>query len=181
KYMFPRAHAVAYVMMSFRVAYFKMYYPEVFYAVYFTVRADKFDIRYAAGGADAVLKNIRNIQAKGREASKQEEDMLTILEVVYEMNLRGIAMLPVDIHQSRATEFTIEDDGIRAPFAAIAGIGDTAANDIVKNIRAGERFRSVEEFQTKTGANSGAVKAMQEAGCFEGMAETNQMSMLDLL
>ena len=184
KYMFPRAHAVAYVMMSFRVAYFKMYYPEVFYAVYYTVRADVFDIRFAMGEPEELLKNIRDILSavkKRDDLSPPEKKKLTILEVIYEMKLRGIPMLPVDIYRSKATQFTIEEGGIRAPFSALAGVGDTAANDVVKKICANEKYCSIEDFQNKTGANSGMVKAMQEIGCFADMAETNQISLLDFL
>lgn len=176
KYMFPRAHAVAYVMMSFRVAYYKFHHPLAFYAVYFTVRADAFDVRYAMGGGDEVLKNIKRILAKGKEATNIENDLLTILEVVYEMNLRGIELLPVDIYKSDARNFRIEDGGIRAPFSAVASVGATAAQAIAENIK-GKKAHTVEDFQAITGANSAVIAALKEAGCFNGMADTNQISM----
>ena len=176
KYMFPRGHAVAYVMMSFRIAYYKMHYPEAFYAVYYTVRADAFDVRYAVGGAKQVLENIRAIEAKGKEASNIESDLLTILEVVYEMNLRGIALLPVDVYKSDAVKFLIEADGIRAPLSAVGGVGKTAALSIAQNTK-GERFVSIEDFQARTNANSAVVAALTEAGCFSSMPKTNQISL----
>ena len=132
KYMFPRGHAVAYVMMAFRIAYFKVHHPEAFYAVYYTVRADAFDVAVASGDAAALLRAIRelekNAQFKGRRERKRDKELITILEVVYEMNLRGIRLLPVDIYRSDATHFLIEPEGIRPPFNAIAGVGDTAAH-----------------------------------------------------
>lgn len=176
KYMFPRAHAVAYVMMSFRIAYYKMHCPEAFYAVYYTVRADAFDVRYATGGAKCVLENIRAIEAKGRDASNLESDLLTILEVVYEMNLRGIALLPVDVYKSDAVRFLVEEGGIRAPFSAVGGIGRNAAISIAENTK-GERFVSVEDFQSRTNANSAVVAALVEAGCFDNLPKTNQISL----
>ena len=118
KYMFPRGHAVAYAMMSFRIAYYKVHYPKEFYAVYYTVRADAFDVTLACGGADAVLKTIKEIDKNAANMDfaekKRSKEMQTILEVVYEMNLRGIQLLPVDIYRSAATKFLVEGDGLRA-------------------------------------------------------------------
>ena len=112
KYMFPRGHAVAYVMMAFRIAYFKVHYPEAFYAVYFTVRADAFDVALASGDAETLLKTIhdidKNAQFKDAAERKRDKELITILEVVYEMTLRGIRLLPVDIYRSHATKFLIE-------------------------------------------------------------------------
>ncbi len=163
-------------MMSFRVAYYKMHHPHAFYAVYFTVRADAFDVQYALGGAKEVLKNIRAIERKGKEASNQETELLTILEVVYEMNLRNIALLPVDIYKSHATRFLIEEGGIRAPFSAVAGIGENAAISIAQN-KTEDRYVSVEDFQIRTNANSAVVTALMEAGCFTGLPKSNQISL----
>lgn len=177
KYMFPRAHAVAYVMMSFRIAYYKLHYPLAFYAVYYTVRADAFDVQPSLGGAEAVLSKIKAIEKKGKAASKLEKDLLTILEVVYEMNLRGIGLLPVDLYQSHATRFQIEDGKIRPPFSAVSGVGVNAAIAIADACKAGERFLSIEDFQLKTRANSAVVAALEEAGCFAGMGRTNQLSL----
>ncbi len=176
KYMFPRAHAVAYVMMSYRIAYYKVHEPKAFYAVYYTVRADAFDVKYAVGGAARVLQNIRDIEAKGKEASNQETDLLTILEVVYEMNLRGIALLPVDIYKSDAVNFLIEEEGIRAPFNAVGGVGRNAAVAMAQN-KGNEKFLSIEDFQSRTGANSAVINALTEAGCFDALPKSNQLSL----
>ena len=176
KYMFPRAHAAAYVMMAFRVAYYKVHLPIAFYTVYFSVRADAFDIAQAAGGAEKVLANINAIKKKGNDTDNKEADLLTILEVVYEMNKRGIELLPIDLYKSKATEFVIEGDKIRPPFSAIAGVGGNAAIGIAEGAKGGE-YTSIENFQARTGANSAVVKALSELGCLDGMPETDQLSL----
>lgn len=175
KYMFPRAHAAAYVMMSFRVAYFKVHYPLEFYAVYFTVRADKFDIELCSGGADAVLGQIKRISSK-EKLDQKDMDQITILEVVYEMNLRGIELLPIDIYKSKATRFVIEDGKIRPPFNSIAGLGDNAARCIENGAR-DATFISREDFIKKTKANSSVVDTLSRLGCLEALPERNQVSM----
>ena len=180
KYMFPRGHAVAYAMMSFRIAYYKVHYPREFYAVYFTVRADAFDVHTASGGAETVLRAIReldkNAQFKDFAEKKRDKELITILEVVYEMNLRGIDLLPVDIYRSDATKFLVEEGGLRAPFNAIPGVGDNAAVSMAEN-RGDTPFISIEDFQRRTGANSGVVSALEGCGCFERLPRTNQISL----
>ncbi len=152
KYMFPRGHAVAYTMMGFRIAYFKVHHPLEFYTVYYTVRADAFDISRSLGGADAVLQQIhtleKNLNAADAEASKKDKDLITILEVVYEMNKRGIELLPVDIYKSQGTKFVIE-------------------------------IRSMEDFAARTGSNSGVIAALESCGCFEGLPKSDQISLFD--
>jgi len=164
-------------MMSYRIAYFKVHHPLAFYAVYYTVRADAFDVAYSLGGAEKVLARIKEIEHKGKAASNLEKSLLTILEVVYEMNLRGIELLPVDIYKSQATRFLIEGNAIRPPFSAVSGVGDNAAISIAEACQSGERFLSIEDFQAKTKANSAVITALEEAGCFEGMGKTNQLSL----
>ncbi|HZK45525.1 MAG TPA: PolC-type DNA polymerase III [Clostridia bacterium] len=174
-YMFPRAHAAAYVMMAFRIAWYKVHRPEAFYAVYFTVRADAFDVSMALGGEDKVLRNIKAIKDKGNKAEKKEQDLLVILEVVYEMNRRGIKLMNVDIYKSDATRFLIEDGALRPPFSAVAGVGTAAAESIGSADRS-VPFNSIEDFRLRTKANSGVVDKLKELGCFDGMAESNQVS-----
>ena len=178
KYMFPRAHAAAYVMMAFRVAYFKVHLPLAFYSVYYTVRADAFDIAAAAGGAERVLKNIKALRQKEKDKTieTKEEDLLVILEVVYEMNLRGIELLPVDLMKSKAKRFVIEGNAIRPPFSSIAGVGENAAIGI-EEAQTGGVFCSVEDFRVRTKANSAVINAMRAQGCFEGLPETNQLTL----
>lgn len=180
KYMFPRGHAVAYAIMSFRIAYYKVHHPLAFYAAYFTVRADLFDVSSAAGGAEKVLAAIKTLE-KGAQfldsaEKKRSRELATILEVVYEMNLRGIPLLPVDIYRSDATRFLVEDNALRPPFNAVPGVGDTVAIALAGN-RGAERFLSIEDFQRRTGANSAVIAAMQKCGCFADMPRTNQISL----
>ena len=180
KYMFPRGHAVAYTMMSFRVAYYKVHYPLEFYSVYYTVRADLFDVSLAAGGAEHVLETIHELERAAAKMTDSEKgrtkDMITILEVVYEMNMRGIELLPVDLYKSDAKQFLIEDGAIRPPFNAIPGLGTNAAVAMMEN-RKGKVFHTVEEFRTATKANSAIVTAMEKCGCFDGMEKTAQISL----
>lgn len=176
KYMFPRAHAVAYVMMSFRVAYYKVHYPLAYYAVYYTVRADAFDYARACGGQKKVIENIRQIEKLGKNASALEKDQLIILEVVYEMNLRGIELLSVDLYRSHATRFLIEDGAIRPPLSSIAGVGENAAVAIADEAKNGP-FRSVEDLRVRSKANSAVMSALEQVGCLEGLALSNQVSM----
>lgn len=182
KYMFPRGHAVAYTMMAFRVAYFKVHLPLAYYAVYFTVRADGFDLSLASGGADKVLAQIKALHKAEANADTAEKkrlgEQIIILELVYEMNLRGIELLPVDIYKSAATKFRVEGNALRPPFNAIAGVGDNAAVAMEEKIgERGEPFLSVEDFQKCTGANSGVISAMRESGCFKDLPEENQISL----
>lgn len=179
KYLFPRAHAAAYVMMSFRTAYYKVHYPLAFYSVYFTARADAFDVEAASGGEERVLKNIKAIAAKGKAAEQKEQDLLSILEVVYEMNRRGIALLPIDLYRSHATKFLIEDGALRPPLSSIAGVGTNAAEGIGA-ARDGTAFTSVEDFRARTKANSAVVEKLRALGCFEGMPETNQLTLFSI-
>ncbi len=183
KYMFPRGHAAAYTMMSFRVAYYKVHYPKEFYAVYYTVRADAFDITKSIGGAEAVLQQIRLLEEgsvqKTDSEKKKDKELQTILELVYEMNLRGIPMLNVDIYKSAATRFLIEGDAIRPPFNAIPGVGGNAAEEIVARRRIGAVYPTVEDFARETGANTGIVASLEQLGCFEGMPKKKQMSLFD--
>ena len=183
KYMFPRGHAVAYAMMSFRIAYYKVHYPREFYAVYYTVRADAFDVFTAAGGANAVLAAIKDLEKRQQfmdtAEKKRSRELTTILEVVYEMNLRGIDLLPVDIYKSDATKFCIEEDGLRAPFNAIPGVGATVAVPVCER-RGTTPFLSVEDFQQRTGANGGLIAALDKCGCFANLPRTNQISLFSL-
>ncbi len=176
KYLFPRAHAAAYVMMSFRTAYYKVHHPLAFYAVYLSARADAFDVEAASGGEERVFRNIKSIKDKGNRAEQKEQDLLTILEVVYEMNRRGIALLPIDLYRSHATRFLIEGGALRPPFNAIAGVGASAAEGIGA-ARAEGPFASIEDFRVRTKANSAVVEKLRALGCFGDLPESNQITL----
>ncbi len=185
KYMFPRGHAVAYSMSSFRIAYYKVHHPLAFYAVYFTVRADTFDITRSLGGPDAVKKQIDLIEKdsnpqKTDSEKKKDKELVTILELVYEMNKRGIDLLPVDIYKSDATKFLIEGNALRPPFDAIPGVGAGQAIAICERRKPGAHYATIEDFANETGANSGIVSMLESNGCFGDMPKNKQISLFDL-
>ena len=135
------------------------------------------------GGAEAVLKQIRLLEDGANQKSdserKKDKELQTILELVYEMNLRGIPMLNVDIYKSAATRFLIEGDAIRPPFNAIPGVGGGAAEDIVARRKPGAVYPTIEDFARETGANSGIVASLEQLGCFAGMPKKKQISLFD--
>ena len=134
KYMFPKAHAVAYVTMAFRIAWFKVNYPLAYYATYFSIRADDFDSEIMIYGKEKVKKKMREIESLGNSATTKEKGMYTILEIVLEMYERGFEFLPIDLYKSHSTKFLIEDGKIRPPLSSIAGLGEVAAIGIRKAV-----------------------------------------------
>ena len=177
KYLFPKAHAVAYVMMAFRIAWFKVYYPLAFYAAYFYRRSQKggFDAVLMTKGMDAVLANIDAIE-NNEDATAKDEDLLTTLEVAYEYYLRGFEFLPIDIYESHATKFLIKDGKLLPPFVAISGLGESAAWDIMHG-REGKEFLSIEEFSLACPkASKTHIQMLKEAGAFGNLPDTSQVS-----
>lgn len=176
KYMFPKAHAVAYVMMAYRIAYFKVYCPEAFYATYFTVRADEFDADIVVQGSPGILQKIEEIEKKGNDASAKEKNLLTILEVALEMFERGINMKRVSLEESHATRFVISEDGLLPPFVALQGLGETAARNIIR-ARRQKQFTSVEDLRVRCRISKTVIEIMQNHGCLEGLPETDQLAL----
>ncbi|HEY5585570.1 MAG TPA: PolC-type DNA polymerase III [Ruminiclostridium sp.] len=174
KYMFPKAHAAAYVMMAFRIAWFKVNYKYAFYATYFTVRADDFDAEMMAQGQDKVRNKIREYEMKGNTISTKEKSVLTILEVVNEMYARGIKFLPIDLYVSDAKKFKIEEDGIRPPLNALQGLGSTAAQNMVE-ARLGGEFLSIDELRTKAKISKSVIEILERNNCLKGLPESNQL------
>jgi len=179
QYMFPKAHAAAYVMMGFRVAYFKVHYPEAYYAAYLTVRADEFDAGIMLGSAEEIRRSIAEITGAGK-LNPREKSIVTILEVVLEMNLRGIHFTPVDLYRSDATRFLVTPEGIRPPLTALPGLGAAAAQSIVAGREAG-RFLSVEDMQKKTRVSKAVVEILDRYRCFGDLPASNQVSLFDAL
>ena len=178
KYLFPKAHAVAYVMMAFRIAWFKVYHPLAFYAAYFYRRSQKggFDAVLMTKGIEAVKANIEAIDAN-EDATAKDEDLLTTLEVTYEFYLRGFEFLPIDIYRSHATKFLICDGKILPPFVAISGLGESAAWDIMEG-RKDKQFLSVEEFSLACPKVSKThIQMLKEAGAFGDLPDTSQVSL----
>ncbi|WP_281887568.1 PolC-type DNA polymerase III [Paenibacillus sp. YYML68] len=176
EYMFPKAHASAYVISAVRTAYFKLYHPIAYYATYFTVRASDFELELLCQGYDAILRRLIEIEEKGFQALPKEKNMISILEMALEMTARGFSFKPIDLYKSDATKFIIEDDALIPPFAAIAGIGDNAARNIAAS-REGAPYLSVEDFQTRSKASKTIVELLSSMGCFRGLPETNQLSL----
>ena len=177
KYLFPKAHAVAYCMMAFRIAWFKVYHPLAFYAAYFYRRSQKggFDAGLMTGGLEAVLANINAIDGN-EDATAKDEDLLTTLEVVYEFYLRGLDFAPIDIYESHATKFLIKDGKILPPFVAISGLGESAAWDIMDG-RKGKQFLSIEEFSLACPKVSKThLQMLKDAGAFGNLPDTSQVS-----
>ncbi|WP_274651508.1 PolC-type DNA polymerase III [Paenibacillus humicola] len=176
EYMFPKAHAAAYVISAVRTAYFKLYYPIAYYATYFTVRAEDFDLELLCQGYDAILRKIIEIEAKGFNATTKEKNSISLLEMALEMTARGFSFKPIDLYRSDATRFTIDGDSLVPPFSAIAGIGDNAARNIAASREEGE-YLSVEDFQQKSKASKTIVEVLSGMGCFRGLPESNQLSL----
>ncbi|MFD3156560.1 PolC-type DNA polymerase III [Haloimpatiens sp. FM7330] len=176
KYMFPKGHAVAYVMMAVRIAYFKVYYPEAYYATYFTVRADEFDADLIVKGEEAIKLKMDELNASTNKLSQKDKGLLTILELSYEMYKRGIKFLKVDLYKSDAVKFLIEDNEIRPPINALAGVGENAAKNIVKSRKEGE-FISKEDLRIRAKVSKTVIETLDKHGCLEGLQETNQLSL----
>lgn len=179
KYMFPKAHAIAYVTMAFRIAYFKVYYPEAFYIAYFSVRADDFDASIMTKGIGVAKRAIDELKEKRNNGTitPKEENLVPILEICVEMYARGVGFIPIDLYKSDATKFLPTPDGILPPLNAFAGMGDNAAKAIVEARKNGE-FRTVEEFRIRTGATKTIIDMLISEGCLN-VPEKDQVSLFD--
>lgn len=176
KYMFPKGHAVAYVMMAVRIAYFKVYYPEAYYTTYFTVRANDFDADIICRGVSAVRAKMQEIYAMGNNITQKDKGLLTILEISYEMYKRGLKFHKVDIYKSEALKFKVEEDGIRPPINSLQGVGDNAAKSIVECREYGE-FISKEDLRLRAKISKTVIETLSNHGCLDGMQESNQLSL----
>lgn len=177
KYMFPKGHAVAYVMMAVRVAYFKVYYPEAYYATYFTVRgADDFDAELICKGESAINAKLDELYELGNKATVKDKGLITVLELSYEMYKRGFNLLKVDLYKSDATKFIIEETGLRPPLSALQGVGVNAAKSIAEARKNGE-FISKEDLRVRSKVSKTVIETMSIHGCLDGMSETNQLSL----
>ena len=178
-YLFPKAHAVAYVMMAFRIAWFKVHEPLAFYSAYFYRRSQKggFDAKMMTGGTDAVRRKINEMRR--RQLSANEEDLLTTLEAVYEFNMRGFEFAPIDLYSSDATKFLITDDGrLRPPFVSVSGLGETAALDLAACKDRKEHFISVEEVSMACPKVSQThLETLKELGALGDMPDTSQITL----
>lgn len=176
KYMFPRAHAVAYVMMSARIAYYKVYYPVEFYAVYFTAKAAYFDEKVMLKGIDAIAARMDEIIKKGKDAAKKEEDELPVLEVAYEMCSRGYEFAPARLGVSDSLRFLSWEGKVLLPFVAITGVGEGAATTFWEEYQK-RPYETVEDISERGKINKTALDEMRQHGVLEGLPETAQISL----
>ncbi|NRF34387.1 PolC-type DNA polymerase III [Bacillus velezensis] len=176
KYMFPKAHAAAYVLMAVRIAYFKVHHALLYYAAYFTVRADDFDIDTMIKGSTAIRAVMDDISSKGLDASPKEKNLLTVLELALEMCERGYSFQKVDLYRSSASEFIIDGNSLIPPFNSIPGLGTNAALNIVKAREEGE-FLSKEDLQKRGKVSKTILEYLDRHGCLESLPDQNQLSL----
>ncbi len=178
EYMFPKAHAAAYVIMALRIAWYKIYYPREYYTAYFSIRADEFEVNAMTGSIDECRKRMDNLKNGPKKITPREQNIYTILEIVVEMMARGIKFNPVDIRVSLADKFICEEDGIRIPLVAVSGIGDKAAYKIIVE-RKKKQFRTVEELKNRGKITKTSIENLREIGALKGMPESSQGSFFD--
>ena len=180
KYMFPKAHAAAYVIAALRLGWYKIYKPLEYYTAFLTVRGDGVDAAVAIKGKAAVMARMAEIDDKTRSktATAKDKEQYTALQVVNEMMARGIELLPVDIYKSEATRYVIEDGKIRMPFGALSGIGESAAIPLAEARDDGEgKFISVDDFARRAGAGKSTIEMLESVGAFGDIPKTAQLSL----
>ena len=176
KYMFPKAHAAAYMISTLRLGWYKVHRPPEYYAAYFTVRNDNFDGATLIKGRQAVLDKINRINEKGFNASDKEKAEVPMLQIMNEMLARGIEVLPVDIYKSKAKKFVIEGNKIRLPFCSLSGIGESAAESLAVHAEKGE-YLSVDDITLKAKVSKAVVETLRDCGALAGLPESAQMSL----
>ncbi len=178
KYLFPRAHATAYVIMAYRIAYCKVHYPLAYYAAYFSIRADEFNATEIVKGEKYIKSQIDELEklSAERKLDLKESGTLAVLQLAHEMYLRGFKVERVDLYKSDAEKFIMLENSLLPPLASIVGVGHVAARGIVEARKKG-KFSSIEDLRTRSGANRSNVAALREHGCLDGMEESNQINL----
>ncbi len=179
KYMFPKAHAAAYVMMSFRIAYFKVYYPEHFYSTYFTIKSGDFSFDVIKKGKDFIRLKIKEIESLGNSATTKEKGLLTVLEVALEMYSRGYKILNVDLYKSHKDRFLIMEDGILPPLVSVEGLGESVARKIVEE-RDINPFISREDLIERGKVSKPVMEILSNNGCLDDLPDSNQISLFSI-
>ena len=176
KYMFPKAHAAAYMISTLRLGWYKVHRPAEYYAAYFTVRGEGFDAATVLGGKDSVVQKMTMIKQKGYEATAKDNAEYAALQIINEMLARGIEVLPIDIYKSKAKMFRLEDGKIRLPFSSMPGVGDAAAESLEAGGQKGE-YLSIEDLQLRTKVSKSVIETLGAVGALEGLPESSQMSL----
>ncbi len=179
KYMFPKGHAVAYVTMALRVGWYKVHQPLAYYAAYFTVRGDGFDGSRMLLSADVIRGILKGYKEQEQKLTEKEKDEITALELVLEMNLRGITFLPADLYKSDSKRFLMEDGKLRVPFISLGGLGEAAAEAIIRE--RSTPFLSIEDLKNRARLSSAVIELLREHGCLNGMTETSQMTLFNFM
>ncbi len=179
KYMFPKAHAAAYMISALRLGWYKVYEPLAFYCAYFTARNDDIDAETIVKGKDAVRAKIAEIKAKGKEASNKEINVLENLYIFNEMLSRGIEVLPIDLHKSHSRKFLPENGKMRLPFTAMEGTGEKVADAIYQAAHSGEEIISVDDFCSRPGVSKSVVESLKKYNALGNLPETNQLTLFD--
>ncbi len=179
KYMFPKGHAVAYVTMALRVAWYKVYRPLAYYAAFFTIRATGFDAATMILPPELVRERIKAYAENDQKATAKDKDAQTALEMVLEMNMRGFKFLPADLYKSDVKEFLMEDGSLRVPFTAIGGLGEAAAQGIVD--ARSQPFLSIEDLKNRAHVSSAVLELLRDAGALDGLKDTNQVTLTELM
>ena len=176
KYMFPKGHAVAYVMMTVRIGYFKINYPLNFYAASFSVKAEDFDYELMCSGPEKVQEAIVQISALGKEATATDKDKLTMLELVREMYARGLHFAKLDVYRAHPSKFSVTPEGLMPPLCAVQGLGASVAQNIV-NARADGEFISIEDFKERTKTNKTVIALLKHHDVLAGLPESSQLTL----
>ncbi len=176
KYMFPKAHAAAYMISTLRLGWYKVHKPVEYYAAYFTVRGEDFDGATVIQGREAVRRRMNEITMKGKEASAKEEAAFATFQIVNEMLARGIEVLPIDLYQSDARKYLVEDGKIRLPFSSLSGVGEAAANSIAA-AKEGGPYISVDDLQTRAKVSKSVIETLSASGALAGLPASSQMTL----
>ncbi len=178
KYMFPKAHAAAYMIATLRLGWYKVHKPKEYYAAYFTVRSEDFDGALVCKGREAVKNKMQEIMTKiqNKEATAKDESTLATLQIINEMLARNIGVLPIDIYQSDAKRFLVEGDKIRLPFSSLSGVGESAAVALA-SAREGGEFISIEDFQQRAKVSNSIIELLREMGTFKNLPESSQLTL----
>ncbi|MBP0990469.1 MAG: PolC-type DNA polymerase III, partial [Oscillospiraceae bacterium] len=178
-YLFPKAHATAYVISAIRLGWFKVYYPLEFYAAFFTVKGEDFDAETVMRGKEYVKMKMDELSSKEKDQTTKEEGQFQTFQIVYEMMARGYEFLPVDLYKSDALKYTIEDGKIRLPFNALKGLGEAAATSLRKAGLEGA-YLSIDDISQRSGVSKAVIELLRNAGALSGLSESSQLSLFNM-